>query len=552
MKSLSAIVRMRLATLKNRATHLRRDSVAKVFVVAFGLANVLGLGFWVSYESFRFIEGMAAFGPTLNAKMLSLFFFALLVLVGLSTVIVTYTTIFLAKETEFLFQYPVAPRSVFAFKITEALAFSSWASLFLCLPVLVAFGWVKKAPPTYYVQAAGSLLVFLLFAGFSGVAVTLLAAPLAKALSPRRILFFGGLLLAVLGWSFLKSFRIWDMDGENNLLILDRFAARLAAIQSPFFPSNWVTSAVLAAAAGNHREVAFHGGTLLANTLIFVPLFAWYGRSLYGRMWLGCHGASAPVRRKRPAAALAARRHWRRRGGPLRALVWKDVLVFLRDPTQTSQSVLFLLLIVIYSLSLGRMPRYLSQGNLQLVVYFANLGAISALLSSFTSRFLFPMISLEGKPFWLVGLAPIDRSYILRAKAALGLGIALSLGVATAVVSNQALGTPPALFAGAVFTVILASACLTALATGLGAAYPLFEEDNPARIAAGLGGTLNFFASALAVAILIGIQAAPYLVFRGAPGAWAIAGNGLALAFTAGLTAAAYRVGAAAMARREF
>ncbi len=185
-------------------------------------------------------------------------------------------------------------------------------------------------------------------------------------------------------------------------------------------------------------------------------------------------------------------------------------------------------------------------------MYFANLGAICAILSSFTSRFLFPLISLEGKPFWIVGLAPVGRAYILRAKSALGLLVSGTLGVATAVVSNQTLGTPPDLFAVAIFTVFLASVCLTALATGLGATYPVFEQDNPARIASGLGGTLNFFASALAVAILIGIQASPYLAFGLHAGAWRLAANALALAFTAGLAVFSYRLGVVAMTRREF
>src|SRR5262249_16441649 len=101
-------------------------------------------------------------------------------------------------------------------------------------------------------------------------------------------------------------------------------------------------------------------------------------------------------------------------------------------------------------------------------------------------------------------------------------------------------------------TLILAGICLTSLAIGLGAAYPLFEEDNPARIAVGLGGTLNFFASALAVALLIAIEAAPYLIFGVRPGAWRYVALLLSLIFTASLSLFCFRLGARAMARRDF
>lgn len=557
MTALASIVKMRLCSIKNRARNVHKDSLAKIFVIIFGLGNVVGLGFWVSHESFRFIETFPAFGAALNAKMISLLFFALLILVILSTIIVTYTTIFITRETEFLFQYPVCPRTVFALKASEAMAFSSWASLFLCLPVLVAYGHLREASITYYLEMAVILSLFLLFAGLMGTTISVLVAPLIRRLRPRQLIAASGVLLTVLAWVFLRSFNFWDMDGENNLLILDRFTARLSALHSPYSPSHWASAAVLAAASGHHREVLFQGGTLLANTLIFLPLLSWYGKHLYGRQWISCHNQPVKQGRTRSRAtgggtAKPARPARSDAGVPLVSLALKDLKVFTRDPAQVSQSILFILLMVIYSLSLLRIPEFLTTGSLRMLVYFANLGAVCAILSSFTSRFIFPMLSLEGRAFWIVGLAPVSRSCILHEKAFFGLTVSLTLGLITATVSNAALRCPPLLFAGALYTVVLASVCLNSLATGLGAAYPSFEEDNPAKIAVGLGGALNFFASALSVAVLIALEALPYLLLGQDPGPWVFAAHGAALLFTAGLAAFCFRLGSRAMARREF
>jgi ABC-2 type transport system permease protein len=194
----------------------------------------------------------------------------------------------------------------------------------------------------------------------------------------------------------------------------------------------------------------------------------------------------------------------------------------------------------------------MTTGELQLLVYFANLGAICTILSSFTSRFLFPMLSLEGRAFWIIGLAPIPRSRIVQEKALFGLAVTVILGMATTIVSNAALHVPPSLFLGAVLTVLLAGVCLTSLATGLGAAYPVFEEDNPARIAVGMGGALNFFASALAVAVLILLQAMPYLAFGTDPGHWTVASHAAAIVFTVVLGRFCYRLGTRSIERREF
>jgi ABC-2 type transport system permease protein len=380
----------------------------------------------------------------------------------------------------------------------------------------------------------------------------MLLAPLVRRLSPKQLLAAAILLLAVLAWVFLRSFDFWDIEGENNLLVLDRFTSQFAAMHSPFSPSHWAASAVLAAAVGNHRELLFQGSTLLANTLIFLPILAWYSMRFYGSQWVASRGLQAHESPSGSPAASDRRKAactWR---NPLVALVRKDVLVFLRDPAQLSQSVLFILLMVIYSLSLVRIPPYLTTSHLKLLVHFANLGAVCMIVSSFSSRFLFPLLSLEGKAFWIVGLAPVPRSYILREKALFGLGVSLMLGLVLTVVSNAVLRSPPYLFFGGVATIILASTCLTSLATGLGAAYPSFEEDNPARIAVGLGGTLNFFASALCVATIIALQASPYIILGQDPGLWAHAAHLAALGFTVCLCFVCIKIGNAAMARREF
>lgn len=558
MTQFATLLRMRIAALRNRASNLRADTITKGAIVAFGLGTVITLGLMVSYVCFEYVEQFPAFGAALNGKMISLLFFTLFILVVLSTIIVAYTTVFLARETDFLFQHPIPPGTILALKLGEAIAFSSWATLFLCLPVLISFGWLRKSPLTYYLEAGLTLVIFLLFSGLLGTSIALILAPLVRRLSGRQLLAAGMLLLGLLGWIFLRSFNFWSLGGENDLLILDRFMSQLSTMHSPYFPGQWASAAILAATAGHHAEVAFQASTLLANTLIFLPLLGWYSRRLYGREWLAARDPiGGRIRSPAPENGAAAvrtpvdHRTRLRAGTPLAALLLKDGLLFLRDPAQLSQSLLFVLLMVIYSLSLIRIPPF--HGHLQVVVYFANLGAVCMILSSFTSRFIFPLISLEGRAFWIVGLAPITRAHLVRQKLLLGLGISLFLGLATIIASNTSLRSPPDMFVGAVLTVLCASLCLTALATGLGAAYPMFDEDNPARISVGLGGTLNFFASALSVGVLIAIEALPYVTvnepFRRP---WTYLAHAGAVAFTTGLTAFCFRLGARSLARRDF
>ena len=554
-RPLAALLRMRLHSIRNAVFNVRKDSAAKATVVVFGLCNVVALGFWGSYRSFEFIEGFKAFGD-LNSKMVSLLFFALLVLVIFSTVIITYTTVFSSKETAFLFQSPSPPKTTLAVKLLESISFSAWASLFLGLPVLVAFGIQQAAPWTYYWELAAVLPLFLLLAGLIGACVSFLLAPLLRRLSARTLVIASILLLVLLTWVFLRSFDLSALQGDNNLLVLDRFTRGLQAAQSPFSPSRWASTAVLSARDGNHGEVLFQSLTMLANTLIFFPLIGLYGRKVYLAEWLARQSSQQGSRRRQTESLLSRIAF---RGGAGSALVSKDVLVFLRNPAQLSQSLLFLLLMLIYSLSLLQIPDFFVENSrLRHFIYFANLAAICMILSSFTSRFLFPLISLEGRSFWVLGLAPMHRTRILRQKVLFGLFVSLSLGLATIILSNLSLRTSLEMSVAAVYTMVLAAVCLASLATGLGAAYPSFDEDNPARIAVGMGGTLNFFASALTVATLITIEALPYILQT--TSSWTeehfdhlvLASHVSALVFAVLLSYTVLRLGGRALTRREF
>ncbi len=559
MGQVQALLTLRRRSLRNRARELRRDGLAKLAFVAVGLCGVSLVAYGVAFWCFRFIEGFPAIGAPLNERLLALFFLILLVMVGLSTAVISYTTLFLAAETEFLFQNPVQPRSIFFLKLIESVGFSTWATMIVGLPVLAAFGHVRHAPLLYYVEAASALAVFLTFCGFLGAGLTFLLIEIVRRWSARKVMVAAVFLVGLPAWLFLRSFDFAGLNGRDNLQVLDRFVAGLTTLKSPFFPGQWIASLVVSASTGNRSEAAFQGCVLLANTLIFLPLFAAYGRWRYSFSWLRARDPFVSARASAAGAPVAepeSRRTPHRRdvfsiGGPTASLFFKDLLTFVRDPAQISQFLLFLLLLAVYIASLLQIPRDVFTENWRRAIYFSNLGAISLILSSFTSRFLFPLISLEGKSFWIVGLAPIERAFLVRQKALLGAAVILTLGFLAAVLSNLFLGFGGGQLLGALYTVALAGICLTSLASGLGAAYPSVGEDNPARIAVGLGGTLNFFASGAAVLILLAIECLPFILPWPGPEEGVPLAHLVALTFTGVVSWAALRIGQRSLLKLE-
>src|SRR5690606_21630442 len=124
-----------------------------------------------------------------------------------------------------------------------------------------------------------------------------------------------------------------------------------------------------------------------------------------------------------------------------------------------------------------------------------NGGACALILASLTSRFVYPQMSLEGFRFWILGLAPLTKRQLIWQKYALSVGVTLPLPLIIVVLSCLFLKVSTLHFAVSVYTIVLATFSLSGLAVGLGSLYPNFQEDNPARIVSGMGGTLNLLMS---------------------------------------------------------
>ena len=117
----------------------------------------------------------------------------------------------------------------------------------------------------------------------------------------------------------------------------------------------------------------------------------------------------------------------------------KDLRLFRRDPVQWSQFLILFALLGLYSLNVHpfQSPRYAGWVSM---VSFMNLCVVGLLMATFTTRFVFPMISLEAG-LWLLGLLPIRRDTSCGAIPVLA---GLSLGALRLLVllSDSRLGVP--------------------------------------------------------------------------------------------------------------
>ncbi|HMF14741.1 MAG TPA: hypothetical protein VKE94_20640 [Gemmataceae bacterium] len=556
--------RLRYRLLRNGTRLLFQHSALRVFVIVAITAVVGGCVFAISLEGFHYLRqfGLRA-GDTVIRTIFDFLFLTLHVMLLFSTALILYSSLFASAEAQFLLHSPAPADRIFAYKFQGALAFSSWASMLLGAPALVAFGIVYGAPPLFYLLLPLFFTSFVLLPGALGAVATLLVVNCVPQRRRQVLIAAGLLVLAAAGFwgyrTFLQASRpeITNRDAVHQLMGWFAFA------RGPLVPSHWMAAGVQAAARGQWLQPK--GGTvyylaLVWSTGLAVYVFAaWTARHLYRRGYNRV--ATGGALRKRYGGAwlddLLAR-SLRFLDPRMRLLIVKDFRSFRRDPAQSAYVLIFTALLALYfgnirNLFTSEIPRAYQNG-----VSLLNLIATALLLCTYTGRFIYPMMSLEGRKFWILDLLPLKRERLLWGKFAFaavgGLGIAEFL----VLLSDLMLGVPWFVLAIHVLTIAVLAVGLAGLSVGLSAWMPNFRETDPSKIAVGFGGTLNLVAGLLFLCLVIALMAAPwhvYLAFREEAdwrAAWLLAGIAPGIVLGALATVLPLRAGARALRRMEF
>jgi ABC-2 type transport system permease protein len=570
-------------------THLRQllstSRLRTALVVGLSLFFWIGL-FLLFYEGFTFIvDHVGQAGATYHAQtvrfVFHLFFASLNVMLVFSSGIILYTGLYNSPETQFLLSLPLRAERIVLYKFQEAVFFSSWGFFLLASPIMIAYGIVTEAPWHYYLLLVPLIISFVYIPCGIGAICCLLV--IHKLPNLRKII-VGGALLAVVA---VAGPLIWrTVSGPQSRLFgsewFQETLYRFRFTQQEWLPSTWLTNGLLEAARIPSPVVTsrvtdlplvqscLYLALLISNALFFHVLTVWGAKRWFRASW-----ANFISRRKlrRPVGIALSDRIVK---GllylfplQLQLLLIKDWRLLRRDPVQWSQFLIFFGLLGLYFLNVDRFNnRHSDIGYITWInmVSFLNLAVVGLILSTFTTRFIYPMISLEGHCFWILGLLPVERDTIVWSKfwfASLGSWVPCALLV---LLSDMMLNVPPLVIGVHQLTCVLLCLGLASFAVGLGAMMPNFHETSPSKIAAGFGGTLNLVLSALYIMVVVVLTALPchfYLLAGKGPWGseffspenlkmWLIIGTGAAIVVGAIATVVPLRRGLRAFRQLEF
>ncbi|MGO8703385.1 MAG: putative ABC transporter permease subunit [Candidatus Brocadiia bacterium] len=519
---LTTLAWVRARTLRNSLRVLRRQSRLKIFVILFFVVALWGglyFGFQDGFHSLG-TPPLEDFRDTIVQILFAVFFLSLFIMLIFSNAIIAYGSLFRSEETAFLFARPFLPWQIFAYKVSETLLFSSWAFLFLALPLIIAYGVSGGAPWYFYPGAAAFFAVFAMIPAASGGIVTLLIARFLPR-SMRKVLVLLVLIVAVpvaLGWAagFLR-FRETVGRYAAERWVRD-VLGRLSLSTSPLLPSFWIGDGIIQLKRGDPGAALFRFLLLLSTALFSATVGLHLSRRFYRPAY---YRAQFQARKRRGQWAGGFYRLMERTlpgmDPDLRLLVVKDVKIFVRDPVQWSQVLIFFGLLSIYFANMRNLHYDLNLPYWQNFISVLNLVATCLTLSTFTSRFIFPLLSLEGRKFWILGLLPIERKNLLYSKFWFAFIGAFVISEALTGLSDLILREPAPVAVLHAIAVLVISVGLSALAVGIGALYPNLREDNPSKIVSGFGGTLNLVLSVAFVALVIALMVLPYHLSRMRP-----------------------------------
>jgi ABC-2 type transport system permease protein len=474
-------------------------------------ASVFAVGWW----GFDLLESKQIPGAgAIVGIVFDLMFFTLGMMLVFSSGIMLYASLFTSAEAKFLLGTPARDDQIFAYKFQSAVAFSSWAFVLLGSPILIAYGVIFHSPWYFYALLAPFFVGYVLLPGAGGAMGCLLVVNYL----PRKRKQFLGVLLGVIAAAGLVWVFKTATAAQNSLLTQNRDALQGLLEQFTFakaslLPSHWMTRGLQSAARGELDATWRQLALIWSNGLFLYLVTAFASAKLYRRGFNRLStGGSARQRYRRGWLDRTAEAMVAYLDPQTRLLIIKDFRSFRRDPAQVGQLLILFGLVLLYGVIYREFYQEEFRSTPQYGISFVNLLATATLLCAYMGRFIYPMLSLEGRKFWVLGLLPLRRERLLWGKFAFAATGAVVAGEILMVASDLMLGMPPLAIAVHAVVVAVLALGLSGLSVGLGAWMPNFRESDPSKIAVGFGGTLNLIASLLFLVVVVGVMAGPYHV----------------------------------------
>lgn len=488
---------------------IRTQSWRRWLEIATSLVILTGVewgGYLLFKEAFQFLLQQGEIGQIMLDRLFNMGWTLIFLLLIISNIITAFSTLYRQPEVTFLLSTNLSYSNIFKLKSVDNVLYSSWAIILLGLPLIIAYGSIMEINGwTLLALSVFGLIPLLLIAGALALIVAVILVRLSEFVKLRTS-------FILLGFSLVGLFLVYRQFNQAEMVVagdissmryLGRYISNLSRIPFPIAPGYWFTQSFQSIINTDRLSLLFYMGLLITTMLVSHELMIASARKLYYRSWQVLQSRSRIISSKQSRSGFIVKRWF---GKPqTQALFIKDLIQFQRTPQQWIQFLIFLLMIMIYIVNLSRIQYGLQSASdfWQRLVFILNFGFSGFIMASLITRFVFPLISMEGQNRWVLISAPLSINQIFRQKLILSVTIFFILAELVAITSGLLLRQELTLIIMTSGMLLLMSVALTSLSLGLGAIFPLYHETNPMRIVSGLGGIIAILLSLVYLGLMI-------------------------------------------------
>jgi len=466
-----------------------------MFSLYFGLTLVL--------DKAKLSTEVAYFHP---GNILDILFMFLYGLLFFSSAITTLGLLYLSDDIPLLMSSPISKGKIFAGKLLEITASSTWMVLVFGLPGLFSFGVSYGGGISYYLISILMLIPYFLIPSAVSIGIITIFASIVPANRTKEIvIFIGGAALVAAYYVFrlISSRSGAPVDSLNDLLLLINL---LKVPDTSWFPSHWAAVTIGQILQPSDINITPYIICLWASMLGVVSLSFVIFSSFYEHAYNKAQSSKSLGKMNSilslgslPFMALFYTQEER-------ALLNKEISIFLRDMTQSVQLMLLLALCSVYLYNL-RILRVVDQLPEAVRIWWqgfltiGNMGMGAFVIAAVCTRFVFPSISLEGKAYWILRSSPMGISDLLKAKFKIWYFPVAFIGSILLLSGSFAIQAEPHLVIISALISWIVCYGIVGLGVGLGSVYANFDWEHSSQLAASFGSLVFMLSSTILIAV---------------------------------------------------
>ncbi|MDX2433923.1 MAG: hypothetical protein QNK14_04845 [Desulfobacterales bacterium] len=445
-------------------------------------------------------------GILLSLKIFQMGWITMFAMLIFSCMVSAVSTLFLSQDNEIVFAAPVPTADIFFMRYVTTSIYTSWMMVIFSIPIFAAYGTVFQASIFYWPLMLGTIIATAAIATTFGMGFTVVLVNLFPARRTKDIILYLSICFGIFIYIIFRLMRPEDLVNPDKYGHFIDYLSALSTPAAPYIPAAWASN--LLSSYLLDREIDF----LVAALLCITPIALFFlGEWAMERWFLSGFTKS----QESFGGYRKFFTHTKYNRSALQWIFRKEAKLFLRDSAEWSQLFMIGALVIVYLYNFKVLPVQRSMFEEEYVtnlISFLNIGLTGFVVASLAARFVYPSIGAEGGSFYIIMSSPLSTARYMLHKYLFYLVPFTGLALILLVVSNSLINIEGPMWWISIFTGLIITWTVLAMALGFGAIYADFKAENRAAALGGIGAILFLFTAIAFEMAIIFLGGAP--VFR--------------------------------------